>query len=347
MLKDPPEDLRGMLSEVEQAGTRAASLVAQLLTFGRKNAPKQATVELDYLVTRLLPLIRRMLGEHVHVEVAVEGAPLALCGDESQLEQVLLNLCVNARDAMPEGGRLLLKLGRIELETESALAQGLPNGGSYLFIDAIDTGCGMTEAIQRRIFEPFFTTKGAGSGIGLATVYAVAKRHGGNVEVRSQFGKGSQFRVLLRCSPEGDSARSPSVAPSRRSRTGRILLVEDDPSVRQVTRMFLERDGHQVLVAQDGVEAMSIIERESANLDLIVLDAIMPNPSGPEVYRRFRTQSRNPVLFVTGHGFNAFDALPEDSSRTILEKPFSASELSEAVQKLLARRSLKLKTSET
>ena len=346
MLKDPPEDFRRMLSEVEQSGTRAASLVAQLLTFSRKNAPKQATVELDYLVTRLLPLIRRMLGEHVHVEVAVEGAPLALRGDESQLEQVLLNLCVNARDAMPEGGQLLLKLGRIELETESALAQGLSNGGSYLFIEAIDTGCGMTEEIQRRIFEPFFTTKGAGSGIGLATVYAVAKRHGGAVEVRSQLGKGSQFRVMFRCSPEGDSTRSPTVAPSRRSRTGHILLVEDDPSVRQVTRMFLERDGHQVLVAQDGVEAMTIIERESADFDLIVLDAIMPNASGPEVYRRFRKLSRNPVLFVTGHGFNAFDALPEDSARAILDKPFTALELSEAVQKLLARRSLSLNTRE-
>ena len=337
MIKNPPEDFRSMLSEVEQAGMRASSLVAQLLTFGRKNAPKQATVELDYLVTRLLPLIRRMLGEHVHIEVAVQGAPLALRGDESQLEQVLLNLCVNARDAMPEGGRLVLRLGRLELETDSAVAQGLSSGGSYLFIEAIDTGCGMTEEIQRRIFEPFFTTKGAGSGIGLATVYAVAKRHGGTVEVRSQLGKGSQFRVMLRSAPEGESAVSPSAAPSRCSRTGRILLVEDDPSVRQVTRMFLERDGHQVLVAQDGVQAISVIERESAKIDLIVLDAIMPNTSGPEVYRRFRKQSGNPVLFVTGHGFNAFDALSEDSARAILDKPFTALELSEAMQKLLAR----------
>lgn len=346
MLKDPPEDFRRMLSEVEQAGMRASSLVAQLLSFSRKNAPKQSTVELDYLVTRLLPLIRRMLGEHVQIDVAVEGAPLALRGDESQLEQVLLNLCVNARDAMPEGGQLLLKLGRIELETESALAQGLPNGGKYLFIEAIDTGCGMTEEIQRRIFEPFFTTKGAGSGIGLATVYAVAKRHGGTVEVRSRLGQGSQFRVMLRCAPEGEATAPPSVIPSRRSRTGRILLVEDDPSVRQVTRLFLERDGHQVLVAQDGDQAISIIEHEGATLDLLVLDAIMPNASGPEVYRRFRKQSRNPVLFVTGHGFNAFDALPEDSARSILGKPFTALELSEAVQKLLAPRSASLMASQ-
>ncbi len=338
MIKGPPEDLRRMLSEVEQAGMRASSLVAQLLTFSRKNAPKQATVELDYLVTRLLPLIRRMLGEHIQVEATIEDAPLTLCGDESQLEQVVLNLCVNARDAMPEGGRLLLRLGRVELESESALLQGLSNGGSYLFIEAIDTGCGMTEEVQVRIFEPFFTTKGAGSGIGLATVYAVAKRHGGKVEVHSQLGKGSRFRVMFRCSMEGSSSVSSSVVPSRRSRTGRILLVEDDPSVRQVTRAFLEHDGHQVFVARDGIEAISIIERESANLDLVVLDAIMPHTSGPEVYRQFRQKSRKPVLFVTGHGFTAFDTLPEDSARAILNKPSTALELSEAVQQLLAHR---------
>jgi DNA-binding response OmpR family regulator len=165
--------------------------------------------------------------------------------------------------------------------------------------------------------------------------------------VRSQLGKGSQFRVMLRCSLDGDSTRAPSVAPSRRSRTGRILLVEDDPSVRQVTRMFLERDGHEVLVARDGVEAMSVIEREIATLDLVVLDAILPNASGPEVYRQFRKQSNNPVLFVTGHGFNTFDTLPEDSARAILDKPFTAVELSEAVQKLLAQWSVRLKTRAT
>ncbi|HEY5956749.1 MAG TPA: PAS domain S-box protein, partial [Polyangiaceae bacterium] len=190
ILKNPPEPFRGMLSEVEQASRRASSLVGQLLTFSRKGSTNQAHLSLDYLVNRLMPLIRRILGEHILVELEIDVGPFDVCGEESQLEQVILNLCINARDAMPEGGRLLLRLARVELATDEALRQGLQGSGDYVVFEAVDTGCGMTEEVQRRIFEPFFTTKGAGSGIGLATVYAVAKRHGGNVEVRSEVGKG-------------------------------------------------------------------------------------------------------------------------------------------------------------
>ena len=335
MAKMPPESIRSMLAEVEQAGQRATSLVAQLLAFNRKSTAKHTAIELGDLVNRLLPLIRRMVGEHIRVDVEQSSYALTLTGDESQLEQVIMNLCVNARDAMPEGGRLLLALGREELGTEAALSLGLSSGGNYVFIEAIDTGCGMTEELQRRIFEPFFTTKGVGSGIGLATVYAVTKRHGGTIDVRSEVGKGSRFRVLLSCSNEVASTRGASAVPPCRTRKGRLLLVEDDSSVRQVTRAFLEQAGHTVLVAHDGVDAISIIEREKAVFDLIVLDAIMPNASGPEVYRRFRKLSSNPVLFVTGHSFNAFDTLPEDPARALLAKPYTATALAALVQQLL------------
>jgi PAS domain S-box-containing protein len=341
LLRNPPDQFRSMLSEVEQASRRASSLVGQLLTFSRKGAGTQAHLSLDYLVNRLMPLIQRILGEHIQVELAIENGPFAICGEESQLEQVVLNLCINARDAMPEGGHLLLRLSRVELDSGEALRQSLSGAGSYIVFDVIDTGCGMTEEVQRRIFEPFFTTKGAGSGIGLATVYAVAKRHGGSVEVRSEVGVGSHFRVTFQCADPMTKPRQRSLSPPGFARKGRILLVEDDRSVRAVLRAFLEQDGHHVVVARDGQDATAILEKGDAAFDLMVLDAIMPQTSGPEVYRRFRSRSAAPVLLITGHAFNALDTLPKDPARALLEKPFSSLELAAVVQQLLADAALR------
>jgi two-component system, cell cycle sensor histidine kinase and response regulator CckA len=335
---DAPEAIRGMLVEIREAGSRAAALVKQLLSFS-KNATEPRSVALDGLLDRMLPLLRRLLGEHILIQVGPRGSGLDVWGDESQLEQIFVNLCVNARDAMPQGGRLELQLSRCSIGVDELDILGLSTPGAYVAIEVTDTGSGMSDEIRRRIFEPFFTTKapGVGTGLGLATVYAVAKRHGGSVEVWSQLGKGTRFRVLLRHAEQVAEMPRPSVQVRSASTSNprlRVLLAENDPSVRKITQRFLVAAGHDVVEVGDGQAAVSRIKAEGAAFDLIVLDAIMPQVNGPEVYKVFRSLSAAPVLFVTGHDFNVLGALPHDRARGLLHKPFGASDLAEAIGKL-------------
>jgi PAS domain S-box-containing protein len=332
-----PEPMQVALAEIQGAGKRAAALVKQLLSFSR-NVGEAKRVALDDLVDRILPLLRRLLGEHIVVEVELLGSGFGVWGDESQLEQILVNLCINARDAMPEGGRLSIHLSRCSLDATEADRLGLSGPGAYVALEVADTGCGMSDEIRRRVFEPFFTTKapGVGTGLGLATVFAVTKRHGGSVEVRSQVGKGSRFRVLLRPAERQEEKSAPHVqAVARATSRLRVLLAENDSSVRKITQRFLEVAGHDVVAVQDGEVAVSRIQAQGAGFDLLVLDAIMPKVNGPEVYRAFRSLSAAPVLFVTGHDFNVLEALPLDRARALLYKPFSASELTAAIAKLV------------
>jgi len=309
-----------------------------LLSFS-KNVGETRNVALDGLVERMLPLLRRMLGEHVTVEAGPFDGPFEIWGEESQMEQIVLNLCVNARDAMPQGGQLDIQISRRLVGREDLTLLGLPSAGIDIALEVADTGCGMSEEVRRRIFEPFFTTKapGVGTGLGLATVYAVAKRHGGSIEVLSQVGKGSRFSVLLpqaKSKEEVHGLREPTLAQSK-SRL-RVLFAEDDLAVQKITLRFLRLAGHDVVVVSDGREAVARIATEAATFDLLVLDAIMPNVNGPEVYKAFRALSAAPVLFVTGHDFNVLGSLPEDHARGLLQKPFRASELAEAIAKLCA-----------
>jgi two-component system, cell cycle sensor histidine kinase and response regulator CckA len=339
---DAPEPVRAMLVEIQEAGRRAASLAKQLLSFS-KNVGEPKSVAVDMLLDRLLPLLRRLLGEHILIEVAPHDGGMDVWGDESQLEQIFVNLCVNARDAMPKGGRLLIQLSRCSVDMDELDIVGLSAPGAYVALEVTDTGCGMTDEVRRRIFEPFFTTKaaGVGTGLGLATVYAAAKRHGGSVEVWSQVGKGTRFRVFLRHSDQAaESSRTnlPVRAASKTTPRLRVLLAENDPSVRKVTERFLAAAGHDVVEVGDGQEAVSLIKLAAANFDLVVLDAIMPHVNGPEVYKTFRSLSSAPVLFVTGHDFSVLGDLPHDRARALLLKPFGASEFEEAIAKLTRAR---------
>ena len=333
-----PEPLQGALGEIREAGKRAASLVKQLLSFSR-NVSEPHSVSIGGLIDRMLPLLRRLLGEHILIKVALGDRDFNVWGDESQLEQVVLNLCVNARDAMPEGGRLSIRLSQWSTDADEAESAGLSGPGAYVALEVADTGCGMSDPIRRRVFEPFFTTKapGVGTGLGLATVYAVAKRHGGSVEVESQVGRGSRFRVLLRpAEQQEEQPLLPLQVATRVNRRLRVLLAENELSARKITHRFLEVAGHDVTAVQDGEEAMSRIKADSAAFDLLVLDAIMPRVNGPEVYREFRSLSVAPVLFVTGHDFNVLEALPHDRARALLYKPFGAPELEAAIAKLVS-----------
>jgi len=258
-------------------------------------------------------------------------------GDESQLEQIIVNLCVNARDAMPEGGRLELRLFARPILADQATHLGLSGAGRYVVLEVKDTGCGMTEEVQRRAFEPFYTTKapGVGTGLGLATVYGVAKRHGGRVELESTPGAGSCFRVFLRAADTiAESAQQATVPTSTASRPLRILLAEDNASVAEVTRRFLLQAGHDVTIARTGTEAITLVEAEGAQFELLMLDAIMPGANGPEVFRRFRAISKAPVLFVTGHDFEVLAGVAADGTWSLLRKPFNTDDLATAIAKL-------------
>jgi len=333
---DSAEAMRAAVEEIRDAGKRAAGLTRQLLTFSR-NPETQKSVSLADLVGRLMPLLRRLLGEHIVISFCQVEDKLAVWGDESQLEQIIVNLCVNARDAMPEGGRLDLCLSTREISAEEARQLGLPGPGRHVVLEVTDTGCGMSEEVQRRAFEPFYTTKapGVGTGLGLATVYGVAKRHGGIVELTSSLGAGSCFRVLLRASEPGQVlAQQPSRPLASPTRTLRILLAEDDASVREITRRFLVQAGHEVEVAETGRAAAALFEASGTRFDLLVLDAIMPGANGPEVFRRFRSHSNAPVLFVTGHDFDVLAAVLPDRTWAVLRKPFDANELAGAIARL-------------
>jgi two-component system, cell cycle sensor histidine kinase and response regulator CckA len=331
----PSDPVRAGLGEIREAGKRAAGLVGQLLTFSR-NVGTPKSVDLADLIARLMPILRRLLGEHILIKLETAEDTLAVWGDESQLEQIVVNLCVNARDAMPEGGRLDLGLSARLVSAEQATHMGLSGSGRYVVIEVRDTGCGMTEEVQRRAFEPFYTTKapGVGTGLGLATVYGVAKRHDGGVQLESAPGAGSCFRVFLRASDPNARQAGQPVPIDTTARPLRILLAEDDPSVREVTRKFLVRAGHDVTLASTGLEAIRLFQLDSARFDLLVLDAIMPGANGPEVFRRFRLSSNAPVLFVTGHDFDVLASIPTDGTWSILRKPFTASELTDAIGQL-------------
>jgi two-component system cell cycle sensor histidine kinase/response regulator CckA len=230
-------------------------------------------------------------------------------------------------------------LDRVAIDAAEAARLGLPGAGAYVLLEVADTGSGMSEEVQRRAFEPFFTTKapGVGTGLGLATVYAVTQRHGGSVEVRSQLGKGTLFRVFLR--PSGQPSEPPSARvppPAAAARRLRVLLAENDAAVREITRRFLEQAGHSVVAVGDGVEATAMLRATGSPFDLLVLDAIMPRRNGPEVYRELRAESQAPVLFVSGHEFNALDGLPPDPARALLRKPFGEPELAAAIDGLAA-----------
>jgi two-component system, cell cycle sensor histidine kinase and response regulator CckA len=332
-----PASVRTGLAEIRDAGKRAAALVRQLLTFSR-HVGSPDRVDLADLVAQIVPLLRRLLGEHIAIDVQSRGDDLQVWGDASQLEQILVNLCVNARDAMPRGGRLTVRLSASDVPADQARQLALSGPGRYVLLEVEDTGSGMSEEVQRRAFEPFYTTKapGVGTGLGLATVYGVAKRHGGSVDVQSTLGVGSCFRVRLRSS-EGDEGAAQPVphAVAQATRPLQILLAEDDPSVLEITRQFLVQAGHQVAVAKSGKEAIELIDKQDLRFDLVILDAIMPGSNGPEVFRRLRLGNSTPVLFVTGYDFDVLASLPPDQGWAVLRKPFDAGGLAAMIAKLV------------
>ncbi len=330
----PPESpLHSDANEVRRAGEKAVALTRQLLTFSRQQVVAPKILDLNEIVSDMDRMLRRLIGEDVELEVRLDGQLGRVSADASQLEQVVMNLAVNARDAMPKGGRLTIETLSVHVEDPVPHRTGDLAPARYAMLVVSDTGEGMDEETRHHIFEPFYTTKGEGrgTGLGLATVYGIVKQNGGHVAVESQPDQGATFRVYL---PVTEAEATPQAQPhapaTMRRGSETVLLVEDEESVRRLLHASLERCGYAVLCASDGLEALRICEGYEGPIDLMVTDVVMPVMGGVELRDRARTiRPDMRTLFISGYTEHPLEGSP------FLPKPFTPMELAETVREIL------------
>jgi PAS domain S-box-containing protein len=336
----PADDpTRALIREVLAAGKRAAGLTRQLLAFSRKTILEPKVLDLNAVVADVDKMLRRILGEDIQMAVVADPEAGAVKADPGQIEQVLLNLVVNARDAMPQGGRLTIEVRNVDLDETYARDHAEVRPGPHVMLAVTDTGCGMDAATMARIWEPFFSTKGErGTGLGLATVYGIIKQSGGHVAVYSELGRGTTFKVYLPCVDKRPlpvkSSTSLAVMP-RGHET--VLLVEDADGVRALARHILRSCGYTILEASDGVEAVRLAEQHGKPIDLLVTDVVMPRMAGREVAERLAALHTGvKVLFLSGY---TDDAVVRhgilEAQVAFLQKPFSPAALATKVREVL------------
>ncbi len=329
---------RAEVMEIREATARASALTHQLLAFSRRQVLNPHVVEVNAIVEGLLPMLRRLIGEDVQIVTALSPGASSVLADQRQLEQVLVNLAVNARDAMPQGGTLTLLTARQYLEPTPLRTHASQRAGDYVLLAVSDTGTGMDRETQARAFEPFFTTKepGRGTGLGLSTVYGIVKQSGGWIWCYSEPGQGTTFKIYLPPADRPAEAPAPAAEPavSVPPASGTVLLVEDDDAVRRLARRVLSGAGYDVLGANGGREALDLLQRHPGPIALVVADLVMPEMNGRELVTRMRAvRPELRVLFVSGYTDDDIvrRGLTTPGSR-FLEKPFSPTALIEAVR---------------
>ncbi len=333
LLTTPPGDgAHGHCLEIKAAAQRGGDLTRQLLAVSRRQMLQPKVLSLNDVVLGMEALLRRLIGEHIELVSDLEPELGAVRADPGQLEQVLLNLVINARDAMPDGGTLNLRTRNVEIEPGAVQAPVGLSPGAHVWLLVEDTGVGIEDAIRDRVFEPFFTTKrGVGSGLGLATVYGIVQQSGGRIELESAAGQGSAFGIYL---PRVEGKPQPLVAPAVPARAApgseTILLVEDEQAVRQALARFLRTQGYRVLTAADGVAGLETARQHEGAIDLLLSDVVMPRMNGLELARRLlRERGDLKVLLMSGYaetGHVADDAL-EPPESAFLQKPFTTEAL--------------------
>jgi PAS domain S-box-containing protein len=333
-MADEPE-LVSLLETVKAAAQRAAGLTQQLLAFSRRQVLQPRIIDVNVVVQEMEPMLRRLIGEDIDLVVAVADSASCVLVDRTQLEQVILNLAVNARDAMPNGGRLILRT-----ETASFGAthhDGDLRPGEYVMISVADTGVGMDRETQAHIFEPFFTTKevGKGTGLGLATTYGIVRQSGGHIWLYSEPKRGTTFKLYFPRVVAPEATVPPVLAAGREARSGRLLVVEDQPELRRLAVAILTQAGFDVLAAHDAASAL-VVAADAGELDLLVTDVIMPGGSGVRLARRLRALRPGlPVLFMSGHPEDMTDVAGA-MGRRFLAKPFGPEAMLAAVDEALA-----------
>ncbi len=336
---------RHFLGQILESAERAAALTQGLLAFSRKQTVNLARIDLNEVVAQFRKLLARLLREDIELVTRQGERPVDVLADRGQIEQVLLNLVTNARDAMPRGGTIVIETRETAVDREAADARGLPRPGAYGLVEVTDTGTGMTDEVKQKLFEPFFTTKeeGKGTGLGLATVYGIVKKHQGAVDVYSEQGRGTTFRIYLPgalpAAAAEAGARPAEEEPAVRGGSETVLLAEDDEKLRVLTRTVLKGHGYEVIEAADGQEAVSLFRRDEERIRLVILDGIMPKMNGRDAWeqiRKIRPEVR--AIFISGYAEDIFtkDGIP-DGTTAFLQKPQTPSDLLRKVREVLDR----------
>jgi two-component system, cell cycle sensor histidine kinase and response regulator CckA len=329
---------RSSLLEIHQAGERAASLTAQLLAFSRKTIVAPRVMNLNEVIAEITKLLGRLLGDDIRLNTALQSNLRSIRADRGQVEQVILNLVVNARDAMPKGGRLTLETANVEITEGGAFYPDCPPG-RYVRLAVSDTGTGMTNEVKAKIFEPFFTTKppGKGTGLGLATVYGIVKQAGGHISAYTEVGVGTTFKVLLPAMIGSEDRSEEAPAPALKKGSETLLLVEDEESVRRYARVALESLGYTVIEAANGLQALDRAAMFDGPIHMLLTDVVMPEMGGRDLVERLRLQRPElHVLYMSGYTDDVIvrHGVIEESD-AFLQKPFTPIDLARRVRVLL------------
>ncbi len=334
------DPLRRNIDEIKKASNRAASLTHQLLAFSRKQVLQPKVLDLNEVVANMDAMLRRVIGEDIDLVTVLEPQLGHVRADPGQIEQVIMNLVINSRDAMPRGGKLTIKTGNVELDQAYSRSHASVRTGPYVMLAVSDTGTGMDPETQAHIFEPFFTTKeqGKGTGLGLATVYGIVKQSGGNIWVYSEVGRGTTFKIYLPPVAETVQSLKPAgtlAEPERGWET--VLLVEDEGAVRNLIHGVLEMNGYTVLQADSGIEAIRICEEYEGPIHLLITDVVMPQMGGRDLAERLEaSHPEMRVLYMSGY---TDDAIVHhgvlDEGVAFLEKPFTPDSLARKAREVL------------
>jgi len=343
----PQDATRRDVEPIIEAANRAAVLTRQLLTFSRRQIVQPKLLDINRQVSRMNRMLRRVIGEDIELVTSLKSGQSAIKADPGQLEQVILNLAINARDAMPHGGKLIIETAEIEIGNNSAGAPQELAPGRYVVLAMSDTGIGMDAEIKSHLFEPFFTTKGKGkgTGLGLSTVYGIVKQSHGEIVIDSEVGRGTTVRIYFPAAEAADRRQPEAASPSGVTGKGTetILLVEDEEEVRRLAREMLSRQGYKVIEAGSGAEAMRIWQKRRGSIDMLLTDVVMPKMSGRELADKMRESRPDlKVMYMSGY---TDDVIARhgvlDSSTAFLSKPFTSEALSRKVRSVLDEKSKK------
>jgi two-component system, cell cycle sensor histidine kinase and response regulator CckA len=334
--KADPQRIGGYIKQINDATSIAASVVQQLMAFSRKQVPEKRALDFNAVLRDLRKMLPRLLGEDIQI-VFTPGPTLErVAADRAQIEQILLNLAVNARDAMPKGGKLVLATSNVFLSAPQIETGGIElPAGSYVLLSVTDTGTGMEHEVKSHIFEPFFTTKerGKGTGLGLATVYGIVKENNGFIAIDSELGKGSEFKIYFPVDPVAKDALVTKIVSAPAGGTETILLVEDEAALREITCEYLQSRGYNVLSANSGMQALEICRAHEAPIDILMTDIIMPGIQGPELVKAaLNMRPQMHVIYVSGYTDRGLDIANQENNAILLQKPYSLADLGHTIR---------------